>query len=169
MGRAVRSAVLVALSVGLVVAGVAGWLMYTEERDGDSTAAEPATVVGEADDGWRRLDYADIRLEAPGAWARLDTSECDLVTEHWGPPTVDPCANGAGLWFYGSATYDSLDDPGVHKVPVGDVLLDGGWGGYVIEGATVVYVQDVDQEVARRVLRSVGTGFARAAPEPSGQ
>jgi len=151
----VRRLFLVVLVLGLVAAAGAGWLLFTADPERESPEVERAGVVGATDDGWQRLGYRDSRLEVPTGWGPLDTSVCELPFEHWGPEGADPCGEGPGVWFYDSSRYDSEVGPGVRRLDATDDLPDGGWGGYVVQASDVVYAQDVDAEVVRRVLRSV--------------
>jgi|EndMetStandDraft_8_1072994.scaffolds.fasta_scaffold293381_2 hypothetical protein len=151
----VRRLFLAALVVGLGVAAGAGWLLFTAEPEHEPPEVLRAGVVGATDDGWQRLGYRDSRLEVPTGWAPLDTTECELPVEHWGPAEADPCGEGPGVWFYAAATYDAATGPGAHRLAANDDLPDGGWAGYVVHDPDVMYVQDVDAEVVRRVLHSV--------------
>jgi len=151
----VRKLFIVVLVLGVAAAAGAGWLLYTAEPEDEPSVVEQADVVGAADDGWQQLAYQEVRVEVPPDWVRLETSGCEFVAEHWGPTDLGPCSGAVGLWFYAGATFDPGTGPGVHAVEPTDGLPDGGWGGYVTPGDLAVYAQDVDQEVVRRVLRSV--------------
>jgi len=151
MARRVFLAVLV---LGLVVAGGAGWLLFTAEPERESRSDPRADVVGAADDGWQELSYGGLRVEVPAGWTRMD-GDCDSAAEHWAPTDLGPCSEDVGVWFHASATFDPSSGPGVHAVEASDAAPDGGYGGYVTLGDLAVYAQDLDAEVVRRVLRSV--------------
>jgi hypothetical protein len=151
----VRRLFIVVLVLGVAAAAWAGWWLYSAEPEHEPPQQERADVVGAADDGWQQLAYQELRIEVPPDWVRLETSGCDNVAEHWGPTDLGPCASAIGVWFYASATFDPASGPGVHAVEPTNGLPDGGFGGYVTPGDQAVYAQDVDQEVVRRVLRSV--------------
>jgi hypothetical protein len=150
----VRRLLLAVLVCGLVVAGVAGWVLFTEKPDDEAPEQVPADVVGAAADGWQQLAYGDLRLEVPPGWTRME-GDCEFAAEHWGPTELGPCSADVGVWFYAGATFDPGTGPGAHPVEGTDDLPDGGFGGYVIPGDVAVYTQDVDKDVVQRVLRSV--------------
>lgn len=150
----VRRLFLAVLVLGLVAAGGAGWLLFTAEPEHDSPPEERADVVGAVADGWQELSYGGLRVEVPAGWTRMD-GDCESAAEHWGPTELGPCSTDVGVWFHASATFDPFSGPGVHAVEATGDLPDGGFGGYVTPGDLAVYAQDVDQEVVRRVLRSV--------------
>jgi hypothetical protein len=150
----VRRLFLVVLVLALVAAAGAGWLLFTTDPEHDPPPEERADVVGAVDDGWQQLSYRGLRLEVPAGWTRME-GDCESVAEHWGPTELGPCSADVGVWLYGAATFDPAGGPGVHPVEATDDLPDGGFGGYVTPDDVAVYAQDVDQEVVRRVLRSV--------------
>ena len=151
----VRRLFILLLVLGVAAAAGAGWWLFTTEPDRESPEEVHAGVVGAAEDGWQELAYQEFRLEVPPDWVRLETSGCENVAEHWGPTDLGPCAGAIGVWFYGSDSFDPAAGPGVRPVEPSNGLPDGGWGGYVTPGDLVVYAQDVDEEVVRRILRSV--------------
>lgn len=147
-----RATFIALLVIGLGVAGYVGYRLFTAEPDHDPPVSRAS---GRTDDGWLQVTYRGVTVEVPAQWERLDTSGCEGATEHWGSHDLDPCADDAGLWFLGSATYDPATGPGVHTVPVSANLAAGGWGGYVLRGEVVVSVADPSQDIARHVLQSV--------------
>jgi hypothetical protein len=152
--KKIRAAVVVLLIAGVLVAGYAGYRLFTEEPPEHGPAVSRTT--GTTDDGWKQVTYRGVDLEVPPSWERLDMTDCDSSPERWGPAELDPCAPDAGLWFLESATFDPATGPGVHTAPASVNLPDGGWTGYVTRGDVVVNVADPDQDVVRRILQSVG-------------
>lgn len=150
----VRAAVVVLLIAGLVLAGVVGYRLFTEEPPAHEPTVSRST--GTTDDGWQVVTYRGVDVEVPPDWRRLEATGCEGATERWGPAGLDPCAPDAGLWFRDAATFDTGFDPGVHVAPVSANLPEGGWTGYVTRGQVVVDVADPDQAVVRRILQSVG-------------
>lgn len=152
----VRRVFIALLIVGLVAGGAVGWVLFTGAAPED-LQADQARIEGTTDDGWQQLAYRGLALETPAGWVRLGMAGCDAQYERWGPETSDPCADGTGLWFFDSATYDPRDGPGVQVREPSEGLPEGGAAGYVIRGSVVVYAADVDPEVVRRILRSVAS------------
>jgi hypothetical protein len=148
----IRAAVVVALVVGLVVAGFVGYRLFSEEPDHDPQVSR---VTGSTDDGWQQVSYRGVTVELPPDWERLDMASCQASLEHWGPVELDPCADDVGLWFLASATFDSATGPGAHAAPASDNLVQGGWSGYVTRGDVVVSVAGSDEAAVRRILQSV--------------
>jgi hypothetical protein len=152
--RKIRAAIVVLLIAGVLVAGYAGYRLFTEEPPARQPAVSHTT--GTTDDGWLQVTYRGVDLEVPPSWKRLNMTDCDSAAERWGPAELDPCAPDVGLWFLASATFDAATGPGVHTAPPSVNLPDGGWTGYVTRGEVVVNVADEDQDVVRRILQSVG-------------
>lgn len=150
----VRAAVVVLLIAGLVLAGVVGYRLFTEEPPEHEPPVSRST--GTTDDGWQVVTYRGVDVEVPPDWRRLEAASCDGTPERWGPGGLDPCAPDAGLWFRDATTFDTGFDPGVHVAPVSANLPEGGWAGYVTRGDVVIDVADPDQAVVRRILQSVG-------------
>jgi hypothetical protein len=141
------------LIAGLVVAGSAGYRLFTEKP-----VHEPqmSRVSGTTDDGWQQVTYRGVTVELPPGWKRLDTAICDRDLERWAAPGEEPCEGEVGLWFIDADTFDPVSGPGVHTSAASDVFPDGGWTGYVTRGDVVVDATDADEAVVRRILQSVG-------------
>jgi hypothetical protein len=152
MVRRIRAAVVVLLICGLMVAGYAGYRLFTEEPKHQPAVSR---TTGTTADGWKQVTYRGVNLEVPPDWRRLDVTGCDSTLERWGPAWLDPCANDRGLWFRESAAFDPATGPGVHTAPASENMPHGGWTGYVTRGDVVVDVADPDQAVVRRILQSV--------------
>jgi hypothetical protein len=148
----VRAAIVVVLIAGLLLSGYYGYRLVTEKPQHEPPVSR---VTGTTDDGWQQVTYLGVDLEVPPDWERVDMAGCIGTTERWGPKGLDPCADDLGLWFLASATFDPATGPGVHTAPKSKNLPDGGWTGYVTRGDVVVDVTDPDQDVVRRILRSV--------------
>jgi hypothetical protein len=150
--KKVRAAVVLLLVAGILVAGYAGYRLFTEKPVHTAPVSRSTGTTG---DGWQQVTYRGVNVEVPLDWQRLDTSGCDSSPERWGPAGLDPCADDLGLWFLAAATFDPATGPGVHTAPVSKNLPAGGWTGYVTRGDVVVNVADPDQAVVRRILQSV--------------
>jgi len=150
----VRRLFLAVLVLGLIASACVGWLLFTTETEHDPPAPEQADVGEVGEDGWQELSFGGLRVEVPPGWTRMD-GDCESDAEHWAPTELGPCSADVGVWFHASGTFDPASDPGVHPVEATDALPDGAFGGYVTRADLAVYAQDLDEEVVRRVLRSV--------------
>jgi hypothetical protein len=100
----------------------------------------------------RTIEYRGVHVTVPGAWKRSDMNRCEFAFEHWAPPGAPACGRGAGVSFYGSATFDSAYGPGVRRGGRHDSTR---WSGYVTAGDYVVYVAAQNRGVVRNILASV--------------
>ena len=102
--------------------------------------------------GWKTIEYQGIRVDIPAGWERWDLDDCEFQFEHWGPPGSSVCTSGAGVAFYGSATYDAAHGPGIRRAAA--TGRGGAWEGYVDVGEFVVYTSDDDRDVVEALLNS---------------
>lgn len=110
-----------------------------------------AEVVGDSSrDGWHTIEYDGAQVDIPGDWELVDPSECEFQFETWAPPATAGCTGGAGVSFYGSATFDPAHRPGVRRT-------DDGWSGYRYVGDYAVYVADPDRDLVEEILASART------------
>ena len=128
------------LVLGVVVALVVLWYAG---RGGADVVAEGS--------GSKTIEYDGVRVEIPGSWERLDQGGCEFEFEVWAPRGTPPCSWSRGVAFYGSATFDPSNGPGVHR---DDELREARWSGYTYAGDYAVYVGDDDRAVVRRILAS---------------
>ena len=130
---------------GVVCAVVLFWLQATSgprsEVVGDSPSAE----------GWKTIEYGGVTIEIPSAWERLDMSDCEFQSERWAEPDSPPCDFEGGAAFYGSATLDPANGPGVRRTTENGIAT---WGGYVYSGDFAVYASDSDRDLVQAVLDS---------------
>ena len=132
-----------ALVCALVLA--AGWLWFNRGDGG-------AEVVGDAaHPGWMTIRYQGVRVDIPASWERSDMGACEFQFEVWAPPESKSCEWADGMAFYGSATFDPAQKPGVRRTKSRD---QPDWGGYTYAGDFAVYAADDDRETVLRVLRS---------------
>jgi hypothetical protein len=103
---------------------------------------------------WKTVAYQETQLDIPSAWQRVDMSRCEFEWVRWAPPDSPPCKFQGGVEFYGSATFDPFDRPGVRRTRNPD-HGDKRWGGYVTTGRFAVYASDDDHDVVQKVLDSV--------------
>jgi hypothetical protein len=140
----------------LLLVAVAAFVLVAGAMVARSAVGEGGDGLGERRaDGWRTLTYESVRVEVPGAWIQLDTSDCEFGGDRYGPPDLDPCASDGGLGFSASETFDPAHGPGIRWAPADDWFPRGRWAGYVRQGHYAVYVADADRDVATRVLSSV--------------
>ena len=99
--------------------------------------------------GWKTVEYEGVSVEIPASWERLPVP-CGYDLSRWAPPGSD-CATGNGVTFYGSATFDVFEEPGVRRI---EATGQPDWGGHVYNGGFAVYVSGDDREAVRRILRS---------------
>ena len=138
-----------AIAALLAVSALAGCSGDSPPAAGPPSHA-PATTSPLAG-GLERVTYAGATVDVPDDWAPVDCSQGGWT--QLGPGAPGPCDDGVGVIFYGSATYDPSDRPGVIS-PVGtDPAL---FGGYAYGGDWAVYVQTPRRDLTRQVLASVG-------------
>ena len=104
-------------------------------------------------EGWKSVEYDDVRVDVPSTWVRSDLSDCEFQFERWARPGSATCEADEGVAFYGSATFDPSRGPGIRRADHGG-SVDGAWAGYVLVGDVAVYVSDADRDVAEHVLAS---------------
>ena len=88
MVKRIRAAIVVLLIGGVLVAGYAGYRLFTEEPPKRGPAVSRTT--GTTDDGWQKVTYRGVHLEVPPDWERLEMTGCDSSSERWGPAELDP-------------------------------------------------------------------------------
>jgi hypothetical protein len=135
---------MLALAGAVVLAGAWLWLGH---RDADHAEV----VSAPAGSAWKTIEYRGVRVDIPASWEPLDMDGCEFQWEVWTPPEVDGCEWAGGVAFYGSATFDPVDGPGVKPVESRD---EPGWGGYTYAGDFAVYASTDDRAVVERVLQS---------------
>src|SRR3954466_6125313 len=104
---------IVALGLVLVTAAVGGFFM--SQRPATSSAAQ---VVDDAatPSGWKTIEYQGVRVDIPFGWERSDREDCEFAFERWAQPDELGCdANGDGVSFYVSATFDPRYGPGLRR------------------------------------------------------
>ena len=118
-----------------------------------TTSGPRSEAVGGAPsrEGWKTVDYEGVQIDIPSAWERLDMSECEFQFERWARPDSPPCDFEGGAAFYGSATFDPAQGPGIRRTTENGTAT---WGGYVYSGDFAVYVSDGDRDVTQEVLDS---------------
>jgi hypothetical protein len=132
-----------ALVCALVLAG--GWLWFSRDEGG-------AEVVGDSPhQGWMTIQYQGVRVDIPASWERSDMDDCEFQFEVWAPPESQGCKWADGMAFYGSATFDPAQKPGVRRT---NSRNQSEWGGYTYAGDFAVYASDDDRETVLRVLQS---------------
>lgn len=111
-----------------------------------------AEVVGDSSrDGWHTIEYDGRRSTSPATGSSWTECECEFQFETWAPPATAGCTGGAGVSFYGSATFDPAHRPGVRRT-------DDGWSGYRYVGDyAAVYVADPDRDLVEEILASART------------
>lgn len=139
----IRRTLVVACLLGAVL--VAGaWVWLSREHAPDRSDGQVAV-------GWQTIEYQDVKVDIPASWVPLDMSACEFQFEVWTAPGVESCDWAGGVAFYGSATFDPAQGPGVRRVESED---EPKWGGYTYAGDLVIYAGSDDREVVTRVLRS---------------
>ncbi|WP_433790123.1 hypothetical protein [Actinoplanes sp. CA-252034] len=152
--RFVASATAFAL---FVVAGCTAGEKEAGEQQRSTAAVAPVTApsaeaspsASEAPrlrDGWKTVEYRDVRVDVPADWVQPDGTGCELRFERWAPPGAPPCRMTVGVVFYGAATFDPAHRPGVRKSE-GET-----WAGYVYAGELAVYAAGPDRELVQDVL-----------------
>jgi hypothetical protein len=137
---------LLALVLVITTVLVGAWLWF---GDGDVDSAE---VVGDhATSARKTVEYRGVQVDIPASWEPLNMDDCEFQYEAWAPPVVDGCDWAGGMAFYGSATFDPADGPGIKRVVSRD---EPEWGGYTYAGDLAIYASTDDREVAERVLQS---------------
>ena len=101
--------------------------------------------------GWKVIDYEGVHVAIPADWDRLDQGDCEFRFERWAAPGTKACAVAGGVAFYGSATFDPADGPGVRRNKAQD---EPRWGGYAYAGKFAVYASDDERAVVRKILAS---------------
>lgn len=143
-----------AFGLAAIVAVAAASLFSVFGGDG----VEVSERVGDAESrvGWQTIKYEDVRVDIPGEWRRMDTSDCPFQVERWGEPGSDSCGRqGAGVSF--------LADMGITRYGPGEVrTFQGGsiWSGYV-EVAQMAVSADGSKQVVEGVLASAQVASAR--------
>lgn len=141
----------------VLLAVVLIWFMAPGEPRRAAVVGSPAPQAGSASPaarpGWKPVEYRGVRIDIPAAWEQVDMSDCEFQFMQWAPPESKPCGRGAGVAFYGSATFDPKHGPGVRPAAANDT---GGaaWAGYVYAGDYAVYASDADRGVVQGVLDS---------------
>jgi len=115
--------------------------------------------VAAADEGWQTVAQDDARADLPPDWREVDCDFGGGEQPIHGPTEVDACEFGAYAAFYGSATFDPADLPGVVNRSEDDGEVT--WSGYVGAGEWVLSAASHDRDLTRRILAS-----ARVAGEP---
>jgi hypothetical protein len=127
----------------LVLAGVWLWLGR------DDGGAE--MVGGSSRPGWTTIRFEGVRVDIPASWKRLDRDDCEFEIEVWAPSDSQSCTWAGGVAFYGSATFDPAQGPGVRRTASRE---EPAWGGYTYAGNFAVYASDDDRETVLQVLQS---------------
>ena len=145
--RLVRTGLLTALVVvPALIAALVGWSLLAERAR--------SHVVGDATrPGWKTVELDRVRVDIPVSWERASRAGCEFEFERWAPRPDLSCDGAVGVSFYGSATFDAAQEPGVLRR-----WHDGsrsGWGAYAEAGDLAVDVASPDRELVRRVLASV--------------
>lgn len=102
--------------------------------------------------GWKTVTYKGTQVDIPSTWQRVDMSGCEFKSVRWAHPSSPPCAFQGGVEFYGSATFDPFNGPGVRRNPEDD---DKRWGGYVLAGRFAIYASDDNRDLVQKMLGSV--------------
>lgn len=137
---------LLAMVLVSAVVLAAAWLWLRGE-----TAVQGEVVGSSSSSAWKTLEYRGVQVDVPSSWERLDMDDCEFQFEVWAPPEVNGCDWAGGMAFYGSATFDPANGPGVER---GESRDEPDWGGYTYAGDFAVYASDNDRKVVQRVLRS---------------
>lgn len=136
----------------LVVVGVAatGYVIWQAR-----SAASEAHVVEDAStaSGWQTIEYDGVRVDVPSDWRRVERTDCEFSYERWASSDEEDCiADGDGVSFYASATFDPKYGPGLRR---GDPQVDDEpWAGYAYAGEYAIYAAGADREVLAAVLAS---------------
>lgn len=128
---------------GAAAALVVGASAVVWGAGGDDRATDPADDP--APDGWQTISQDDVRAEVPADWQKVTCP--DSPGSRWAPPAPDPCGDWRGAGFFGSATFDPVQGPGVPQRSD-----DGTVGGYVSAGSFVLSVSYDDPSLIRRIL-----------------
>ena len=127
-------------------------------------AAPVAVVAGMGDGGngdervgtdapsgsWQTVESEDVRAEIPPDWSRFSCDFDGFERDIFGPSEADACDFGTYAAFYGSATFDPMNHPGV--ITTG--AEGGAWAGYVYAGDQAVSVSTDDRDLTRQILAS---------------
>ncbi len=111
--------------------------------------------VAPAAEQWQTIAQDHARAELPPGWHEVDCDFGGGDRSLYGPTDVDPCEFGAYAAFYGGATYDAAQLPGVlgHSEEDGEVR----WSGYVYAGDWVLSAASPDRDLTLRILASART------------
>lgn len=111
--------------------------------------------VARADEQWQTVAQDHARAELPPGWHKVECGSDGGEHPVFGPTDVDPCEFGAYAAFYGGATYDALQFPGVvtRSEEDGEVR----WSGYVYAGDWVLSAASPDRDLTLRILASART------------
>lgn len=105
-------------------------------------------ILDSVDTDWTTAEHDGVTVDLPPGWVAKDQTGCEWQFASFGPPTADPCDPDAeGVSFYGSATFDPADGPGLRRDK-------DGWSGYEYTGDYVVYVQVEEEQIGHRILDS---------------
>lgn len=139
------AALLIAAPVA-VLAGVDGGANH-DERVGKDQTSSPA-------DEWQWAVNVDVRASIPGDWSKYTCDFDGFESDVYGPSQADACNFRTYLAFYGSATFDPFDGPGVISSSSGPSPYDETLGGYVYAGQWAVSASTPDRDLTRRILAS---------------
>jgi hypothetical protein len=143
---AVAGAAVAVLAVAVPTALVAGG-----DDHGPQVGGDPTTTITDADGAeWQTVGRDDAEVDLPVDWREYDCEfEGAGSLPIYGPTDDEPCGfDGASVAFYGSATFDASERPGV--VQHGE----GRWSGYVTAGDWVVWAATPDRDLTLRILAS---------------
>ncbi|WP_322937026.1 hypothetical protein [Nocardioides bizhenqiangii] len=119
----------------------------------DKTASDPTPPA----QPWQTISQDDVRVEIPGDWREFRCDFDGFSSDIYGPSEDDACGFGEYVAFYGSATFDPAERPGVIT---GNDDGTARWG-YVYAGDLAVSSSTEDRDLTRRILAS-----ARASGQP---
>lgn len=143
---ALRRSRLLLLAVGVALMAVVFFGYQAVSYSGADVVSDSSPQPG-----WKTIEFHSVRVDIPSGWERWDLDDCEFHFEHWGPPGSSACESGRGVAFYGSATFDPANGPGVRRT---ETTGGGAWEGYVDVGEYVVYTSDDDRNVVETVLDS---------------
>ena len=132
------------VAAALAIAAPVVLLVGGGEGDDNLVGADTTEPVAE----WQTIAEDDVRAEVPGDWRKFACDFDGFEKEVFGPDRSAACGFETYVAFYGSATFDPIERPGV--------ISDEGSGssGYVYAGGYAVSVSTSDRDLTRRILTS---------------
>jgi hypothetical protein len=126
-------------------------LIASNGDSGSEVGGDPTTTITDVDGEWQTVGRDGAEMDLPANWRQEECEFAGVVSiPRYGPQGGDPCdMGGTSAAFYGSATFDASELPGVVQ------RGDGEWSGYVTAGDDwVVWAATPDQDVTLRILAS---------------